>query len=1043
MASRLRIAASLAAVFLVCVAFTGSKVAADETGKESEEKEGMKGFDFGKMFDGLKGALKLPDGDLSKFGDLFGDLTHFKDLFERDKEGKNALKDLDLTKLFDGIKDKKDKKKMPDMMGECDGPGATCRSNGVPVCQCAPESFCAANTPANALNNSDTCVLRPRQPCLNPPDAVLSCVVKGGTNPECSSGTCQKTVSKQGFGNGTQIVEKVKKCAPGLEGSPCTNNTDCDAFDGLACNTTVESQVCDVCGPAASCEDTGCCDGYRCKNFTFGDTGSSSSRGRRLNGGELVEKEVELLRTTSKCCADTGGAPCTGRDGSCCDKNDVCVRSSEKQLGVASIKTCCRSFGAPCESASECCPTSEKGGQFGKTKNPEGSDCRGSPGAKRCCIAEGASCSKSKAGKGILDCCGNDLPANSQINCIGGGPDTAPRCGACITDGNTCTRNTECCSFLRAGDEGGQACQNVTEVKGGEKFEIIPGTCEQCSGLNETCTKSPNRRLRGSEYDFEGNDCWNNPEDLFKRMDCGRTKDENNELTEGARCCVQKKGKCQEDTDCCQKVKGGEIKVEKMRECDAGHCRTRRIGMDRRRMSGGVVGVDAARSTSTSLLDEVPLNALNRTNPHASEAKRDAMRQSKEKMERKKKRSNKKRNPTKAPWLDHLFGFSLAFSHDCSLLAVGEPGTDEQQGAVSVYRLRTETPDSSNQPAAVREGKENESASPPPLPFTFATRPSRRLVTRRDPPLAGCRLSWAADPTRDRVSLQTRRLTLRLSSETPPLSAKSSPTESSETALLAADSASADAEADEDDRDPLNSPSPSPHQTTNRQVQFETVNVDLAPPRRRFSPRSRDRGGKALFGTAVAQCSVPLKGSGGDEEEDAYVHFLAVSAPGSWHGNVYVYVLTEGEGESGLGGSVTGSVGDDLSSGFGYEMVQELVSQGGRGPFDFLQRLSLRDAGGFGEARMGQTVRFERRQTQTQREMSDEAKAGDDSEEWKDEEIILLTTEQREGAQAYGFRMFTRGGKGEEESLPVWPPFSRLQGTEMESFSTAFETALE
>uniref|UniRef100_A0A0G4HF75 Uncharacterized protein n=1 Tax=Chromera velia CCMP2878 TaxID=1169474 RepID=A0A0G4HF75_9ALVE len=924
------------------------------------------------MFEGLK------DLDMKKFGDVFGDLSHLKDLF--DKGGVpggapggagDALKNLDLSKLFDGIKDKKggvdknkkDKKPKEEMIGECDGPGTTCRADGVPVCNCAAGSFCAGGGAENFKNNTDTCVLRPGQPC----------VFDGNSDPTCSSGKCSKIPT---------CTETIQKCDFGPEGSPCTNNTDCNPRDGLACNAT--SEVCDSCGPGKSCnpgsDPPGCCDPYRCE-LGF----RSVNVKRRLDG--RGEGEIGELIKTPRCCSDTYTAPCDD-DFSCCNSKDACALTGGTDFGVGQKdrKDCCRRFGARCSSADECCPTREDGTAI----DFAGSDCvKAQGGDRRCCIVQGASCTaKTAGGSGSTACCGNQLEGNSQVNCIGGDLLTGqrPTCSSCIQTGNSCIRNTECCDFLKKGDASneGQVCVGADNEEG---ITITPGVCGDCRDVGETCAI---RKQQGANdpktKTLDDNDCCNNPSDIKERLQCGKVKEQTEhelqnvvnetlfelrgsssfDFTTDNRCCVAVGGVCRNTTDCCQFVSSPDVTVKRCvgldDSCtpDIGHCVAMPNGdiMDDlgRRLSGsGPVGVEAAPSSS------LPLNALNRTNPHSSEAKLSQMKQAKEKRE-------KKRIRTKAPWLDHLFGFSLAFSDDCSLIAVGEPGTDEQQGAVSVYRLRPPT-DVQGQKTRGGEGAKA-------LPFTFATRPARHLVTRKDPPLAGRRLSWTADPTRDRVSLQTRRLTLSLSAATP--------TEKSQ-------------------------------QEPSSEVHIETVNVDLAPPRRRFSPRSRDRGGKALFGSAVTHCSVPLQQSEGESGETEYVHFLAVSAPGSWHGNVYVYVLTEGEGDTGLGGSLTGSVGDDRKTGFGYEMVQELVSQGGKGPFDFLQRLSLRDAGGFGEARMGQSVQFVK------------------NENAETDEIVLLTTEQREGAQAYGFKMDTDR---------VWPPFSKMMPSEIERFGKDLEDVL-
>uniref|UniRef100_A0A0G4FD71 Disintegrin domain-containing protein n=1 Tax=Chromera velia CCMP2878 TaxID=1169474 RepID=A0A0G4FD71_9ALVE len=809
------------AVSLACAVIARTAIAADEQEKETDEKGGMK-FDFGSMFDGLKDALKIGggDGDMGKFADLFGDLSHLKDLFGKDGDGGgDALKNLDLSKLFDGVKDKKGGAKNKDKKGK---------------------------------------------------DA-----------------------------------------------------TDCDAFEPmLACNST--TGTCDECGPGVMCNVTtgmggGCCDPYQCQELI--ETGDGN---RRLSGeGEKGEHIV----IETRCCATTMGPSCGKEDDNCCNPDDSCLKTSKKDFGQSIPQTtCCRRFATSCDSAAECCPPSK--GEFSESSCEEG----------LCCINEGSSCDSGPGGGSKnRNCCGNSNKGFAANNClkierINGG---TALCGPCRQPEQDCFKNSDCCDPKMQDKKGGNVCIGAADNSTGK----FPGLCGACRTLGEPCT-----RVTPSKVNKE---CCNRPGDP-SRVKCEEVKI-NGTKTEDTVCCVGFEGACEEDEDCCQLAFNP---PDLIRACVNSTCLTveppdeilKDIGSDRRRLSGsaGPVGVEA----SSSALVGLPLNAQNRTNPHSSEAKREMMKQSKEKRKR-------KRSPAKAPWLDHLFGFSLAFSQDCSLLAeysVGEPGTDEQQGAVSVYRLRRPVDDLS-------EANEKGSNS---SPFTFATRPARLLVTRGDPPLSGRRLSWSADPTKDRVTLETRRLTL----------------------------------------------SP-PKRDESRQVDIEAVRVDLAPPRRRFRPRGRDRGGKALFGSAVTQCSAPVA-AGSDE----FVHFLAVSAPGSWHGNVYVYVLTEGQ----AGGSMTGSVGDQRAGGFGYEIVQELVSQGGKGPYDFLQRLSLRDAGGFGEARMGQTVKFEIKENS--------------------EEMLLLTTEQREGAQAYGFKM------GTKETEPVWPPFSRLSPAQMEVLNTESDVAL-
>uniref|UniRef100_A0A0G4I2G0 Disintegrin domain-containing protein n=1 Tax=Chromera velia CCMP2878 TaxID=1169474 RepID=A0A0G4I2G0_9ALVE len=1127
---------------LLFAAGTRRVAGSDETGKETEAKGGgMKmDFDLGGLFDGLKDVLKGPDGDgAKKFADIFGDLGHLKDMFEKEGgegggKGIEGLKDLDLSKLFGDLKDKKklgkDKKeKKRDMLGECDGPGAVCRSAGNLVCDCGSinATFCAS--PNSQVGNNNTCVLRPGQKCSNAPtsDQVAGASV-GNT---CASTKCLK----DSFSGGNEV------CGKGKEGTPCDRNTDCNflvkeqnGLEGggrLLCNTT--EGLCSGCGGQNDCtSDDDCCSPTVCK-------GNSGSQGG------------------SSCCFKSQEGPCRFSE-DCCDSKDSCTRLNRSPIGGPKrIALCCRRSKEQCSSPSDCCP-SYSSGTLGDPKllDFDGQDCVDNS----CCIRTGAPCDNVGKNFGSANCCGNTgfKVTNDQIACVTDQTTRETRCSQCLPQGEVCNNRFECCGAKNENNPKGNDClesdscsgktgmcapclslgdscddsfnnccrsprdsadrlaclgPNVNQTEccvreGGnctsaddccpfvstpnEFFQdpspvfcnLTSNTCERCTadggscGQNEECcsefcnpststcdtcaeiaqtcadsdaccpdadgtspiecdpttnqcrecvakdarcsstdeccnrripTTNPNGnvcRLNGGndkkcdtciprgvgcQVDNDGGSpCCQNPKDSTTTLRCGGGA----AVAGGDFCCVPDGEPCKDASHCC-----GTPRTD--RECSGSICRSE---PPKRRLSGGGsggVGVEASSSGG------IPLNRQNRANPHSSEAKRDAMLESKEKRERKNKK-NTKRAPTKAPWLDHLFGFSLAFSHDCSLLAVGEPGTDEQQGAVSVYRLRVEDPDGQPNPNAGAKANTNLKAHA--YPFTFATRPARRLVTRKDPPLAGRRLTWTADPTKDRVSLETRRLTLFLAaSKTSAKDSKSDKQQQMET---------------EEEGENANS------------LHIETVNVDLAPPRRRFSPRSRDRGGKALFGSAVAHCSMPLKKGkdGVEEDKEEYVHFLAVSAPGSWHGNVYVYVLTEGEGEGDalLGGSLTGSVGDDRKTGFGYEIVQELVSQGGRGPFDFLQRLSLRDAGGFGEARMGQTVQFEKRKREGDAQAVEKSGEVDERESVGGEEtIFLLTTEQREGAQAYGFKM----NAGEGEGAPVWPPFTRMQPWEIETFS--------
>uniref|UniRef100_A0A0G4H869 Dickkopf N-terminal cysteine-rich domain-containing protein n=1 Tax=Chromera velia CCMP2878 TaxID=1169474 RepID=A0A0G4H869_9ALVE len=670
------------------------------------------------------------------------------------------------------------------------------------------------------------------------------------------------------------------------------------------------------------------------------------------------KKDVEML---GECPVENngnfGGAPCRTDEGEkickCPQETSFCaspfskVNSNRNSCVLRAGESCI--FGGPSGEkneklcASDFCPENNgrlcKQGEY-RTACGSVADCSDKDGPVDCgidgvcCIPVSKTCDASKGSSASRNCCGNKQPGNSQINCVTPAenqtPDASGICSDCRETSENCLRTSECCQFLDRKRPEGSVCI------GEETGTGVRGKCGSCLSLG----------FKGCSPGSLETDCCKNPNDPEQGLKC-----------KGApqACCIGMQDTCSppgEQGGCCPGTK-----------CKQGteRAKCKSLGQDRRRLSGsGPVGVEAAASAGGLFDFGVPLTLQNRTNPHGSGAKREALGRAKEKRERK----GLRRVPLKAAWLDHYFGYSLAFSDDCSLLAVGEPGTDEQQGAVSVYRL-------SNIEGQPSEQEGGESNPAPQLSFTFAMPPKRRLVTRPDPPLAGSRLSWTANPSTDRVSLSTDRFFFS--------------------------NAVSDADGEENpDPEEEKEEETQPH----IEVHHETVTVDLAPPRRRFRPVSRDRGGKALFGTAVSQCSVPIS-----PDSDEYVHFLAVSAPGSWHGNVYIYALTQAE----TGGSVTGRVGDDLKFGFGYEMVQELVSQGGKGPFDFLQRLTLRDAGGFGEARLGQTVQFETRETE-------------------ERETVLRTTEQREGAQAYRFRMDT----ADEHQ---WPPFVRM-GTRGEESSS-------
>uniref|UniRef100_A0A0G4HNB5 Dickkopf N-terminal cysteine-rich domain-containing protein n=1 Tax=Chromera velia CCMP2878 TaxID=1169474 RepID=A0A0G4HNB5_9ALVE len=556
-----------------------------------------------------------------------------------------------------------------------------------------------------------------------------------------------------------------------------------------------------------------------------------------------------------------------------------------------------------------------------------------------CCQPAGLSCAVSKFG--ARTCCGaaGELYSGGEIRgltCVEDQTknDAIGVCAQCQP--TNCFANVECCGYPNT------VCTGATEVR---------GSCTPCVPVGSEC----------SVVSAQNNDCCPNPVTGIVGL-----PNECTQVGQGNACCVPSGQACRDNSDCCPGTGSCSFSEGAQRDVCGGDPPV----IKERRLSGtGPVGVEASASPLGDL--GVPLSLHNIDNPHDSQAKRDALGRAKEKRERKARVGRKQ--PMKARWLDHYFGYSIAFSEDCSLLAVGEPGTDEQQGAVSVYRLK-------EMETGTRKAADDTTLSTSTAPFPFATHPKRQVVTRPNPPLAGKRLTWTATPTHDTVSLSSHRLFLSHEEEE-----QNSENEEEENTFH---------------EQPETPPTPS--------VELQTLTVDLAPPRRRFRPRSRDLGGKALFGTAVAQCSVAI---GDSADNDEHVHFLVVSAPGSWHGNVYVYALTEGE----RGGSVTGSVGDDGKTGYGYEIVQELVAQGGKGPFEFLQRLTLRDAGGFGEARMGQTVRFLESVTQENNE-----------EEEEKNEVVLLTTEQRENDQVYGFRM--------NRQNPKSPPFSRMAPSDLQGF---------
>uniref|UniRef100_A0A0G4G5K1 Uncharacterized protein n=1 Tax=Chromera velia CCMP2878 TaxID=1169474 RepID=A0A0G4G5K1_9ALVE len=278
------------------------------------------------------------------------------------------------------------------------------------------------------------------------------------------------------------------------------------------------------------------------------------------------------------------------------------------------------------------------------------------------------------------------------------------------------------------------------------------------------------------------------------------------------------------------------------------------------------------------------------------------------------------------PWSDHFFGHSLAFSPDCSLLAVGEPGTDDNQGVVVVYRVTA-------------NDTKVKLASSPKL---------GSLVFHSSPPFSGSSLSWHADPLNDTVTVFSE----------------------------------------------------------------EKLKMTIVPPK---SVQRSKKEGNPLFGFAVSSCSLHLNSgsSPSASSQKRALHFLVASAPanvGERHGNVYAYILTAKIiQQKGGDGRIRKMVRCH------YELVQDLGYQGGVGPFVVLQRITLKDAGGFGEARMGDSVHF-----LMQKEAVEATPAAQMEQNLAETETVFLqATEQRQGEAAYILRM---DGDKWKAGLPAFVP---------------------
>ncbi len=157
-----------------------------------------------------------------------------------------------------------------------------------------------------------------------------------------------------------------------------------------------------------------------------------------------------------------GGGSCSMLGVTCASNGDCCSASCDSALGVCTSPVgVCRGAGEGCSNATECCTFVCNNGSCGSSL----------------CISDNQPCAQDS------ECCGGSCDGNGMC---------APLNPGCLTSGNTCTTNNDCCSdFCSNGQCSSRPsfCTQTDDVCA-EDTECCAGICSKQSGAAlGTCTE--------------------------------------------------------------------------------------------------------------------------------------------------------------------------------------------------------------------------------------------------------------------------------------------------------------------------------------------------------------------------------------------------------------------------------------------------------------------------------------------------------------------------------------------------------------------------